>query len=128
MAVICSVLVRMILASMLLVEVCTAYKFNRFNFKCFSDCSRYNCRKTKDVRDSCPGGLVYGLCGCCLHCAKQEGQECGAFRNAKGICDVGLYCDDGHIRRKRVYRFASGRCRSKYCYFLYGNIFKCGCI
>ena len=59
---------------------------------------------------------MYGVCGCCLQCAKQEGQECGAFKNVKGICDVGLYCDVGHLRRKIFYRYASGRCRSKYKY------------
>jgi len=107
----CSILLRTLLAGLLLIEATNSYKFKRFNFKCYSDCSRYNCRKTKDVRDSCPGGLVYGVCGCCLQCAKQEGQECGAFKNVKGICDVGLYCDVGHLRRKIFYRYASGRCR-----------------
>lgn len=107
-----NVVLSTILMGLVLIEAKNS--LNRFNFKCYSDCSSYNCKKTKDVRDSCPGGLVYGVCGCCLHCAKQEGQECGAIKNAKGICDVGLYCDVGHIRRKRAHKYASGRCRSEY--------------
>ena len=114
MAVFYNVLLRTVFASLVFIEANNSFELNRFNFKCYSDCSRYNCKKAKDVRDSCPGGLVYGVCGCCLHCAKQENQECGAFKNAKGICDVGLYCDVWQNRRKRHYKYASGRCKSKY--------------
>ncbi|XP_065059750.1 cysteine-rich motor neuron 1 protein-like [Rhopilema esculentum] len=99
------------LASLFLIEANNSLKNNRFHFKCNNDCSRYNCRKAKDVRDDCPGGIVYGVCGCCLYCARLEGQECGAYKNAKGVCDVGLYCDVGRIRRKKLHKYASGRCK-----------------
>lgn len=79
-----------------------------FSFKCSSDCSRYGCRKAKEMRDSCPGGTVYGVCGCCLQCAKLEGNECGGYRNMKGTCDEGLFC---HVRKRRVSKFSTGRCK-----------------
>ena len=110
------------LASLFLIEANNSLKNNRFHFKCNNDCSRYNCRKAKDVRDDCPGGIVYGVCGCCLYCARLEGQECGAYKNAKGVCDVGLYCDVGRIRRKKLHKYASGRCKSEYFILLISSL------
>ena len=101
----------MLLVSVIVVQASNSLKNNPFIFKCYSDCSRYGCRKAKDVRDNCPGGTVYGVCGCCLRCAKLEGEECGDYKNMKGICDVGLYC---HVKKRSLYKFASGICRSKF--------------
>lgn len=101
----------MLMVLVIIVQASNSLKNNPFIFKCYSDCSRYGCRKAKDVRDNCPGGTVYGVCGCCLRCAKLEGEECGDYKNMKGICDVGLYC---HVKKRNLYKFASGICRSKF--------------
>ena len=106
----------MLMVLVIIVQASNSLKNNPFIFKCYSDCSRYGCRKAKDVRDNCPGGTVYGVCGCCLRCAKLEGEECGDYKNMKGICDVGLYC---HIKKRSLYKFASGICRSKFLCLFY---------
>eukprot|EP00794_Sanderia_malayensis_P010099 gene10099-11132_t len=84
---------------------------NPFIFRCFTDCSRYGCKKIKDVRENCPGGIVYGVCGCCLQCAKREGEDCGGYKNLKGTCDEDLYC---HVKKKRMSKYAVGKCKKSY--------------
>ncbi len=100
-------------------ETSNSLQNTQFMFRCFSDCSRYGCRKAKDIRDSCPGGTVYGVCGCCLQCAKLEGEECGGYKNMKGTCDEGLFC---HIKKKRIAKYAVGKCRSEFSFSLFTSI------
>jgi len=33
-----------------------------------------------------------GYCGCCLHCAKAEGEECGGDWEERGRCATGMHC------------------------------------
>jgi len=56
-------------------------------------CEMIHCsvRKAKRLQ-RCKGGLAKGVCGCCLVCAKLEGQRCGGALNFHGTCDQGLYC------------------------------------
>ena len=34
-----------------------------------------------------------GYCGCCLECAKDEGEQCGGEWGEKGKCGSGLICE-----------------------------------
>ncbi|MCI4394683.1 hypothetical protein PGIGA_G00171500 [Pangasianodon gigas] len=41
---------------------------------------------------TCPGGKVWGVCGCCLECAKVKNEKCGGLYGFSGTCDQGLEC------------------------------------
>lgn len=56
-------------------------------------CDRIHCslRKARKLQ-RCKGGIVKGVCGCCLVCAKLDGQRCGGGLNIYGTCDKGFNC------------------------------------
>ena len=53
-----------------------------------SSCSNVTCSDY----GKCSGGLTHDHCGCCIVCAKQEGESCAGSFGAEGFCDVGLKC------------------------------------
>ncbi|KAG9351263.1 hypothetical protein JZ751_025155 [Albula glossodonta] len=55
---------------------------------CTSKCSGVQCPE----RLMCRAGVVTDPCGCCTHCARQQGQVCGGRSWERGYCDRGLTC------------------------------------
>ena len=41
---------------------------------------------------TCIGGVGLDACGCCQHCMKVDGEECGGPWSLYGKCDRGLEC------------------------------------
>uniref|UniRef100_A0A2I9LPX2 Venom protein n=1 Tax=Centruroides hentzi TaxID=88313 RepID=A0A2I9LPX2_9SCOR len=52
-------------------------------------CFNYECPSPPE---DCPFGTVLDGCGCCLVCAKGEGEICGGVWDVEGICAEGLTC------------------------------------
>ncbi|KAG5275966.1 hypothetical protein AALO_G00126470 [Alosa alosa] len=52
-------------------------------------CTSVQCPPNRRV---CPGGYVTEPCGCCPHCARQQGQLCGGPHWSRGYCDRDLTC------------------------------------
>ena len=57
-------------------------------------CVRTSCQPVSKL--NCKGGLTKDVCGCCIVCAKVEGERCGLGFSINiffGICDRGLTTD-----------------------------------
>ncbi|XP_077113602.1 cysteine-rich motor neuron 1 protein-like [Ranitomeya variabilis] len=59
--------------------------------------SAYNCtacekRQCPPMITPCPGNHAIDPCGCCQHCAKQEGEICGGSDWEYGYCDNRYKC------------------------------------
>ncbi|XP_018324453.1 single insulin-like growth factor-binding domain protein-2 [Agrilus planipennis] len=55
-------------------------------------CDRRDCEEVG--ASECPGLgiLVWDPCGCCLECARTEGEPCGGELGFSGTCEPGLSC------------------------------------
>ena len=54
-----------------------------------SSCSNVTCSDY----GKCSGSLTHDHCGCCIVCAKQEGESCAGPHGVEGFCDAGLKCN-----------------------------------
>ena len=75
-------------------------------------CNRSRCVPLNEL--NCKGGLVKDVCGCCVICAKLNGEKCGGPWHEYGTCDYGLTCYKSPIVIAQVGEFnAHGECIPK---------------
>lgn len=85
-------------------------------------CSR-NCTLCHKDSPNCPGitcshpgnctTLTPDSCGCCLICAKLEGESCGGLYGAEGFCEKRLRCSVSENRALSGKISAIGVCKGK---------------
>ena len=64
------------------------------------------CEEMTCSQATCRGGKVLDICGCCMICAKVEGEACGGQWRNQGRCDTHLAC----VYRDKSKKGGVGRC------------------
>jgi len=69
--------------------VVAAFLISANALSCFGPCNSEDCPEVQCAEGV---GKRWDVCGCCMECAKAEGETCGGLWDTNGYCDEGLTC------------------------------------